>query len=77
VDNAIPSGLVVLDSTLYYVPDHASFVFTRSIRGIKGSDASNLYDEEINDDVSALFCKLTYRNENFLTMKLKQSTSGV
>lgn len=50
----MPSGLVVLDSTLYYVPDHASFVFTRSIRGIKGSDASNLYDEEINDDVSAL-----------------------
>jgi H/ACA ribonucleoprotein complex non-core subunit NAF1 len=41
----------LVERTLFYVPDQASFVFTQSLRGNKGSDASNIYDEEINDDV--------------------------
>jgi H/ACA ribonucleoprotein complex non-core subunit NAF1 len=39
---------------LYYVPEFASYVFTQAIRGLKGSDASNFYDEEVNDEVCFL-----------------------
>lgn len=33
-----------------YVPQFAKTVFTQAIKGIKGSDASNLHDEEVDDD---------------------------
>jgi H/ACA ribonucleoprotein complex non-core subunit NAF1 len=36
---------------LFYIPNEASFVFTQALRGNKGSDASNLYDEEVDDNV--------------------------
>jgi H/ACA ribonucleoprotein complex non-core subunit NAF1 len=45
----------MVGNSLFYVPDHASYIFTRSIRGIKGSDASNIYDEEVNDEVTISF----------------------
>ncbi|KAJ4153764.1 hypothetical protein LMH87_010238 [Akanthomyces muscarius] len=37
-------------TTLYYTPAHATFVFTEPLKGLKGSDASNLYDEEAGDE---------------------------
>jgi len=36
---------------LFYIPNEAAFVFTQALRGNKGSDASNLYDEEVDEDV--------------------------
>lgn len=42
-------GLAV-GTTLYYTPAHAAFVFTEPLKGLKGSDASNLYDEEAADE---------------------------
>ena len=36
---------------LLYIPNEAAFIFTQALRGNKGSDASNLYDEEVDDDV--------------------------
>lgn len=35
---------------IFYSPKMASFVFTREIRGIKGSDASNVWDEEVGQN---------------------------
>lgn len=35
---------------LFYPVDHASYVFTEPLKGLKGSDASNLHDEEVGDD---------------------------
>ncbi|KAF4982436.1 hypothetical protein FZEAL_1954 [Fusarium zealandicum] len=35
---------------VFYPADHASFVFTEPLKGLKGSDASNLHDEEVGDD---------------------------
>ena len=35
---------------LFYSVDHASFVFTEPLKNMKGSDASNLHDEEIGDE---------------------------
>ncbi|KAJ4270120.1 hypothetical protein NW762_001793 [Fusarium torreyae] len=35
---------------VYYPVDHASYVFTEPLKNMKGSDASNLHDEEVGDD---------------------------
>lgn len=35
---------------IFYPVDHASYVFTEPLKAIKGSDASNLHDEEIADE---------------------------
>lgn len=35
---------------VYYPVDHASYVFTEPLKNLKGSDASNLHDEEVGDD---------------------------
>ncbi|KAF5625385.1 nuclear assembly factor NAF1 [Fusarium sp. NRRL 52700] len=36
--------------TVYYPTDHATYVFTEPLKNMKGSDASNLHDEEVGDD---------------------------
>ncbi|KAF5022292.1 hypothetical protein F66182_5669 [Fusarium sp. NRRL 66182] len=36
--------------TVFYPVDHASYVFTEPLKNLKGSDASNLHDEEVGDD---------------------------
>ncbi|KAF7532855.1 hypothetical protein G7054_g7590 [Neopestalotiopsis clavispora] len=35
---------------IYYVPELSTFVFTEPLRAMKGTDASNLNDEELNDE---------------------------
>ena len=35
---------------IHYVPQHSVFVFTKALQGVKGSDASNLHDEEVGAD---------------------------
>ena len=35
---------------IFYVEQHSTYVFTQAIKAIKGSDASNLHDEEVGDD---------------------------
>jgi len=67
------------DQTLFYVPDSAAFVFTHSLRGTKGSDASNIYDEEINDDVFRTLSLFSYwfRNENSQMMKQRSSIGAI
>ncbi|KAF3928526.1 hypothetical protein ABW21_db0203709 [Orbilia brochopaga] len=35
---------------VHYIPSHSTFLFTKTIRALKGSDASNLHDEEVGDD---------------------------
>ncbi|KAL8286515.1 hypothetical protein RQP46_004532 [Phenoliferia psychrophenolica] len=45
---AVPDPAVfTVGRSIHYAPKMASFVFTRDIRGIKGSDASNIWDEEV------------------------------
>ncbi|KAL7793074.1 Gar1/Naf1 RNA binding region domain-containing protein [Trichoderma ceciliae] len=39
-----------LGTKIYYPVDHASYVFTEPLKNLKGSDASNLHDEEIADE---------------------------
>ena len=37
-------------SRIYYVEHFSTFVFTQTLKVFKGSDASNIYDEEVGDD---------------------------
>ena len=36
--------------TIYYVAEHSTFVFTQPLKGLKGTDASNIHDEEVGED---------------------------
>ncbi|KAF2495530.1 NAF1-domain-containing protein [Lophium mytilinum] len=40
---------VAKGTTIFYVDDHSTFVFTKPLKAIKGTDASNVHDEETND----------------------------
>jgi H/ACA ribonucleoprotein complex non-core subunit NAF1 len=75
-----PSEHPVHKQPLYYVPEFASFVFTQALRGMKGSDASNLYDEEVNDEVrfsTTLPMANKIRKENSQMMKLRLPTREI
>ncbi len=43
------AGLTV-GVTVFYSEQHSTYVFTQALKAFKGSDASNIYDEEVNDD---------------------------
>ncbi|KAF2151179.1 NAF1-domain-containing protein [Myriangium duriaei CBS 260.36] len=36
--------------TIFYVAEHSTFVFTQPLKGLKGTDASNIHDEEVGED---------------------------
>ncbi|KAL2042431.1 hypothetical protein N7G274_004923 [Stereocaulon virgatum] len=38
------------NTRVFYVEEHSSTVFTQPLKAFKGSDASNLHDEEVGDD---------------------------
>jgi H/ACA ribonucleoprotein complex non-core subunit NAF1 len=42
---------VSVGQRIFYIPDLASFVFTQPLKALKGTDASNLYDEEVGEEV--------------------------
>lgn len=35
---------------IFYVDSHSSFVFTQPLKNLKGTDASNIHDEEVGED---------------------------
>ncbi|CAK4024644.1 H ACA ribonucleo complex non-core subunit NAF1 [Lecanosticta acicola] len=39
-----------IGSKIFYVNDHSTFVFTQPLRNLKGTDASNIHDEEVGED---------------------------
>lgn len=41
---------IEVGTKIFYPVDHASYVFTEPLKNMKGSDASNLHDEEVGDD---------------------------
>ncbi|KAF7509949.1 hypothetical protein GJ744_007263 [Endocarpon pusillum] len=42
------AGLGSKNTPVYYVEQHSTFVFTQPLRAVKGSDASNFHDEEVD-----------------------------
>lgn len=43
------AGLAV-GTTVFYSDQHSTYVFTQALKAYKGSDASNLHDEEVGDE---------------------------
>lgn len=41
---------IAKDTKIFYVEQHSTYVFTQSLKALKGSDASNLHDEEVGED---------------------------
>ncbi|KAH6672735.1 putative snoRNP assembly factor Naf1 [Plectosphaerella plurivora] len=41
---------ITVGTKICYPVDHAKFVFTEPLRSVKGSDASNIHDEEVAED---------------------------
>ena len=47
---AIAEAGISKGTSIFYVEEHSSYVFTQSLKVLKGSDASNMHDEEVGDD---------------------------
>ncbi|KAL8925341.1 MAG: hypothetical protein Q9172_002272 [Xanthocarpia lactea] len=47
---AIAEAGISKGTSIFYVEQHSSYVFTQSLKVLKGSDASNMHDEEVGDD---------------------------
>lgn len=47
---AIPEAGISKGTQIFYVEKHSTTVFTQPLKAYKGSDASNLHDEEVGDD---------------------------
>lgn len=41
---------ILKGTRIFYVEQHSSYIFTQSLKALKGSDASNIHDEEVGDD---------------------------
>ena len=48
--SAITEKGIIKETKIFYVPQHSTYVFTQALKAVKGSDASNLYDEEVGED---------------------------
>ncbi|KAI4133928.1 MAG: hypothetical protein LQ347_001948 [Umbilicaria vellea] len=47
---AISEAGIAKGTRIFYVEQHSTYVFTQRLKAFKGSDASNLHDEEVGDD---------------------------
>ena len=47
---AIAEAGIEKGTKIFYVTQHSTTVFTQTLKAFKGSDASNLHDEEVGDD---------------------------
>ncbi|KAF2724269.1 NAF1-domain-containing protein [Polychaeton citri CBS 116435] len=43
-------GLGEYGAKVFYIEEHSKFVFTQPLKGLKGTDASNIHDEEVGED---------------------------
>ncbi|KAI4150088.1 MAG: hypothetical protein LQ340_004270 [Diploschistes diacapsis] len=48
--DSVASAGLSKGSSVFYVPQHSTFVFTKALQSVKGSDASNIHDEEVGED---------------------------
>lgn len=49
IDEVKETG-VAKGTKVFYVDDHSTYVFTKAIQAFKGTDASNIHDEEVADE---------------------------
>jgi H/ACA ribonucleoprotein complex non-core subunit NAF1 len=46
----IKEASITKGTKVFYVDDHSTYVFTQALRALKGTDASNMHDEELAGD---------------------------
>lgn len=46
----ITESRIAVGTKIFYCEQHSSYVFTQALKGQKGTDASNLWDEEVAED---------------------------
>lgn len=49
-ETEIAEAGITVGKTIFYSEQHSTFVFTQALKAFKGSDASNLHDEEVADE---------------------------
>ena len=47
---AISEAGISANTRIFYVEKHSTYIFTQPLKACKGSDASNIHDEEVGDD---------------------------
>ncbi|KAL9103851.1 MAG: hypothetical protein Q9163_001129 [Psora crenata] len=47
---AISEAGIFKDTRVFYIEQHSTYIFTQPLKAFKGSDASNIHDEEVGDD---------------------------
>ena len=47
---AISEAGISVNTRIFYVDKHSTYIFTQPLKAFKGSDASNIHDEEVGDD---------------------------
>lgn len=70
----IPAACTI-GCTAYAVPEYSSFVFTEALKALKGSDASNRFDEEV-DEVEMEFSDDEKEMEHKRMLKQTRNTKG-
>lgn len=48
--NLIDKSIVTSSREVFHVPTRSNFVFANRLKAMKGSDASNVHDEEVNEE---------------------------
>ena len=48
--SAIAEAGISKGTSIFYVEQYSTFIFTQNLKAFKGSDASNMHDEEVGDD---------------------------
>ncbi|MCJ1479758.1 hypothetical protein MMC13_008444 [Lambiella insularis] len=78
--NAIVEAEIGKGTQVYYVPQFSTYVFTQSLKTMKGSDASNIHDEEVGDDeleFSDDDAEAEYRRNQKLQRQARRGGRGV
>lgn len=76
-ERAITEVGISRGTKIFYVEQHSTSVFTQSLKNFKGSDASNLHDEEVGDEgieFSDDEAEAEYKRKLKLTKQAKRDT---
>src|SRR5688500_3897882 len=65
---------VITNAKVFSVDELSHFVFTRDISEHKGCDASNLYDEEVNEEVG-ITVNHYFSSQNTMVMRVQTNTT--
>jgi H/ACA ribonucleoprotein complex non-core subunit NAF1 len=75
-EQALKETGVTVGADVYYLPKRSEFIATEELQKIKGSDASNIYDEEVSES-ELEFSDDEKEKEHKLLMKRRQQIAAI